>query len=292
MELRQLNTFVRIVQFNSFSKAAESLGYTQSAVTVQIRLLEKELNTKLFDRIGKRINLTAQGKEFLTHAYSILHEVNQAQLSIGEGDELKNELHIGTIESLCFAKLPSILHHFRQNHPKVNVRITLASPEELIEMMEHNQLDLIYILDEPRYNNNWHRVLEVKEAMVFVATPSCRLVGVNDLQLEELLNMPFFLTEKDANYRRAFDRFLASRERVITPLLECSDTEFILKMIEQNEAISLLPYFSVRESIENGKICVLDVTNFHLSMYRQIFYHKDKWKTREMDEFIRLAAEE
>lgn len=290
MELRQINTFIRIVQQQSFSKAAESLGYSQSAVTVQIRLLEEELNVRLFDRISKRIRLTSQGEQFLVHAHNILQEVNRAQLSMGEQDELCGSLHIGTIESLCFVKLPPILHDFRLNHPRVTINITTASPEELIEMMEHNQLDLIYILDEPRYNNNWNRVMEIRESVVFVASPSNPLAGTAGLHLNDLLDMPFFLTEKNANYRRAFDRFLAARKRIVTPLLESSNTEFILKMIEENDALSLLPRFSIEDSAARGKVAILDVMDFRLSMYRQIFYHKDKWKTREMEEFIRLAS--
>ena len=66
MEIRQLATFIRVAQFNSFSRAAESLGYSQSAVTVQIRQLEEELDTRLFDRMGKRIALTDTGERFLT----------------------------------------------------------------------------------------------------------------------------------------------------------------------------------------------------------------------------------
>ena len=65
MEFRQLNTFIQVAKFQSFSKAAEHLGYSQSAITVQIRMLEKELNTRLFDRMGKKILLTSQGQEFL-----------------------------------------------------------------------------------------------------------------------------------------------------------------------------------------------------------------------------------
>lgn len=68
MELRQLQTFVTITQTESFSRAAEVLGYTQSALTVQIRLLENELGVKLFDRMGKRVYLTAPGRQFLGHA--------------------------------------------------------------------------------------------------------------------------------------------------------------------------------------------------------------------------------
>ena len=72
MEIRQLQTFVQAAQLESFSKTAEMLGYSQSAITVQMRLLETELNTRLFDRMGKRVVLTPQGREFLKSANKIL----------------------------------------------------------------------------------------------------------------------------------------------------------------------------------------------------------------------------
>lgn len=290
MELRQLSTFIRAAKLQSFSKAAESLGYSQSAVTVQIRLLEEELGTRLFDRIGRKVTLTPQGSQFLARAYDILYEVNRAKLSVSDETELKNPLHIGTIESLCFSKLPSILRFFREYHPEVAIRITTASPGELIDMMEHNQLDLIYILDEPRFDSNWYKVMEQKEEIVFLSSPSFPLAGRKGIRLEELLGEPFFLTERNANYRRALDQYLASKNILLTPALEISNTEFILKMIEENKGLSFLPRFAVEESAAKGHIRVLDVADFHASMYRQIFYHKDKWKTREMDEFIRLAS--
>ena len=79
MELRQFQTFVQAAQLQSFSRAAQQLGYSQSAVTVQIRLLEKELGTRLFDRMGKQVVLTPQGQKFLMHANTILYEVNRTR---------------------------------------------------------------------------------------------------------------------------------------------------------------------------------------------------------------------
>lgn len=289
MELRQIETFVRAAQMMSFSKAAESLGYSQAAVTVHIQLLERDLNTRLFDRMGKRIALTEQGRAFLTHAYAVIHELNKAQLTLDESTELKGGLHIGTIDSLCYTKLPPVLRHFRTAHPKVKIRITTASPEELFEMMGRNQVDIIYVLDDPKYDNNWHKVMEEREAVVFVASASLGLEQRSPLALDELLAYPFFLTESDANYRRAFERCLASRGKVIQTAIESSNTEFIIKMLEKTSGISLLPLFSVRESVIAGRISMLSVKDFNIVMYRQIFYHKDKWKTREMEEFIRLA---
>ena len=94
----------------------------------------------------------------------MLNEVNKARLSVADAGELHGRLHIGTIESLCFAKLPAVLRQFWQRHPQVVVHVTTGEPETLIEQMERGELDrLIYILDEPRYNNNWRKMMEQRE---------------------------------------------------------------------------------------------------------------------------------
>lgn len=289
MEIRQLQTFVQAAQLESFSKTAEMLGYSQSAITVQMRLLETELNTRLFDRMGKRVVLTPQGREFLKSANKILYEVNKASKSMNEERELTNPLHVGTIESLCTAKFPRILSEFHSLHPRVNLQITVDSPEKLIRMMEHNELDLIYILDTPRWDENWVKVMELAEPVVFVASAASKFAGKDRLVLDDILQEPFFLTEKHANYRQALDQQLALRRQSISPVLEISDTAFIIRMLELNQGLSFLPYFAVEQDIYKHRIITLDVKDIHISMYRQIFYHKNKFRTREMEEFIRLA---
>lgn len=289
MEIRQLQTFVQAAQLESFSKTAEILGYSQSVITVQMRLLETELNTRLFDRMGKRVVLTPQGREFLKSANKILYEVNKASKSMNEERELTNPLHVGTIESLCTAKFPRILSEFHSLHPRVNLQITIDSPEKLIRMMEHNELDLIYILDTPRWDENWVKVMELAEPVVFVASAASKFAGKDRLVLDDILQEPFFLTEKHANYRQALDQQLALRRQSISPVLEISDTAFIIRMLELNQGLSFLPYFAVEQDIYKHRIITLDVKDIHISMYRQIFYHKNKFRTREMEEFIRLA---
>ncbi len=80
MEFRNINTFLKVASTQNFSKAAEQLGYSQSAVTVQIRQLEKELGTPLFERIGKRVSLTERGEEFTAYANEIMRVTNQAMV--------------------------------------------------------------------------------------------------------------------------------------------------------------------------------------------------------------------
>ena len=289
MEIRQLTTFIIAAQMKSFSKAAEMMGYTQAAVTIQIKNLEEELGVKLFDRIGKQVALTKPGQDFLAHAHGIMKSINEAKDAISGGSELTGRLVIGTNESLCFSKLPNILTYFRENHPKMNISILFHSPAYLMEMMEHNKVDVVYMLGSQAFDASCVKEMEEKEPIVFVCSSQCRFAGVKDLQVEDILDQPFFLVEKEASYRRALDRYLESIEKTLVPFVEISDTEFILKMVEKNNGLSFLPRFAVEKSVAEGKLAIMDVKIPEISVYRQIFYHKDKWKTREMDEFIRVA---
>ena len=291
MELRQITTFIRVAQFGSFSQAAASLGYSQSAVTVQIRLLEEELQVRLFDRMYKKVVLTSQGRQFLESAYGIIQEVNRATLSLARGEELSGQLHIGTLESLCFARLPAVVGQFRARYPKVNLQITTGIPEELIAKMERGAVDLIYILDEPLYSNSWNKLLEQREKMVMVASPALgRALGPSRHTLEELLDCPFYLTERDANYRRLLDRRLAAHGRSVTPALESSYASFLLQVLEETEGLSYLPWFLVEERVSQGRLMVVEVEDLQEVMYVQVFSHKEKWTTREMEEFVHLCA--
>lgn len=286
MEFRQVQTFMQISQVKNFSKAAELLGYSQSAVTVQVRQLENELGVRLFDRTGKKVTLTPQGKEFLIHANKIIDDMLKAKEAMNDTNELKNPLHIGTIESLCTVKLPEIVQRFRNEHPKVRIQITIDSPERLFQMMEHNELDVIYILDTPRWNKNWIKVMEKEEPVIFVSTPHYKAAEKEEIEIEEILTEPFYLTERNANYRQALEQELALRKQTLSPVLECSDTAFIKKMLKTGKGLSYLPLFVVEKDIKEGKIAKLNVKDIDITMYRQVFYHANKYMTKEMEKFV------
>ena len=106
--------------------------------------------------------------------------------------------------------------------------------------------------------------------------------------IEELLTQPFFLTEQD-NYRRVLNRRLAARRTILTPSLECGDTSLLIRMLEIDRGVSFLPWYAVENSVKEGRLIRLSVEDCYISLYRQIFSHKEKWRTREMDEFVRVA---
>ena len=289
MELRQINTFIHAAQYQSFTKAALALGYTQSAVTVQIRLLEEELETKLFDRIGKQIRLTEKGEEFLGYAYEVLNLANHAKLAMKEEEELTGSLHIGALDSICFSKLPPIIQFFRQLHPRVHITVSAGSLPELSRMMEHSEVDLIYVIDEPLYNSSWYKAMEIPEPIVFVASPDIDFGPRGSISLEELIKKPFFLTEKGANYRMILDKYLAAKNLAVTPAFETRSPALILKVLRENTGVAFLPYFCIENDLEERRLKVIHVTDIKSFLYLQVFCHKMKRRTREMEAFIRLA---
>ena len=276
MELREIRTFLQIAQKQSFSKAAEALGYSQAAVTVQIKQLEEELGIHLFDRLGKKTVLTHHGEIFYRYAVTILGTVADAKNAVSASTELSGDLTIGTIESICESIFPDLLKKFHQLYPNVSVSIVLDSPDVLLDRMNKNSIDLVYLLDQPIDDKRFIKVLEAPENISFVSSS---------------ISHPFLLTEKNASYRFVLDRCLASLGKEIKPFLEIGNTEFIINMLKQNAGISFLPEFAVRHEVESGILSILPVKDFHMELYRQVLYHKDKWHTGEMDAFIELAKE-
>ena len=290
MEFREISTFLQVAQYQSFSKAARQLGYSQAAVTIQIKQLEHELGVHLFDRIGKQISLTHQGQVFYQYAVSIRNDLERAKNAVSDPSTLSGKLCLGTIESICASIFPDLLAEYHRLHPEVTISIVTDSPGVLLDRMNENAIDIVYLLDRRIYDNRWRKTLEEPEENIFVASPDHELaLTERELELDEVLRFPFFLTEKDASYRHMLEQYLASINRSVKPFLEIGSTEFIIHMLLKNTGISFLPKFTVQRELQQKQLTALNVRGFQMQTWRQIFYHKDKWVTREMQEFLRLA---
>ena len=195
MELRNLTTFVRIAEIQSFSKTAEQLGYSQSAVTMQIKQLEKELQVSLFERIGQHITLTPAGERLLPYALDILHTVKQAENIMHEPEQISGKLRIGTCDSYIISILPPVISEFNTLCPHVEVSLCTALVQDLFRMLRQNEVDIIYFLDEKIYFPEWVKVSEKPEKLYFIASSDSPLAHEKDLTIERLMQEPLYLTE-------------------------------------------------------------------------------------------------
>jgi len=287
MELRQLKSFLKIVELQSFSKAAKALGYSQSTLSIQIHDLEEELGVKLFDRLGRQVEITQPGRLLEEKAQAILRQALEVE-NLWQNRQSAETLRLGMIESLCKAWMPGIIEYFARYYPEIHVTIKIDSPRELMSALDHNQVDLVYVLDKPLYDPKWKRVLNEKEHIVFVGSKDNPFVWRKEVELEELVQQTFFLTEKEDNYRLSLDQYLSARQLSLKPFLEVGDTGFILNMVQRNLGLSFLPEYVVENSQYRDRLKTINVKGFHMSLYRQLFYHNEKWLTMGMKAFLSL----
>lgn len=290
MEIRNIRTFLRVAELQSFTKAADQLGYSQAAVTVQIKQLEEELGTQLFDRIGKHIKLTEHGIRFMDHAMKVLKAAEDASTFVHKDENPSGKLRIGSIASLSMGVLPPVLLEFRTLCPQVETSIeTSRFVTELLDMMRQNDVDLLYFLDRKLYSSEWIKVFERPETIVFVTYPSHPLAGKKNVPMERLLEEPLILTTRGVSYCDDLEQLLAAKGLELHPFLEIGDTDVIIKLLQQQAGISFLPQYLVQEYLDAGILTVITTDIPIIQMWSQLIYHKNKWITPQMRIFIDLV---
>lgn len=290
MEIRNLMTFVRIAEIQNFSKTAEQLGYSQSAVTMQIKQLEAELHAQLFERIGKQVKLTQAGERLLPHALEILDSVRKAERISQEPEQISGKLRIGTCESLVISMLPPVILEMSQLCPHVEISTHTALVPDLFQMLRQNDIDILYFLDEKHDSPEWIKVSERPEKIFFVASAEFSLAGRTRIPLERLLEEPLFLTEKGISYRYAMEQLLAAKGYELHPFWEVGNTDVITRFLLKNKGISFLPEYVVHDYLEQGDLVVLDTECNDIIMWSQLAYHRNKYMTPQMNLFLDLMT--
>ena len=287
MEIRTLITFLRVAELRSFSRSAAQLGYSQAAVTIQIRQLEEELGVQLFERIGKKVRLTEEGRNLIPRAIDVMNAV-RAVRDLGRGDEPAGQLRLGTAESLLISVLPPVMMEFCRRCPKVEFSTCTDMVTGLFDMVRQNDIDVLYFLDRRTNFPEWVKVAERRERALFVTSPANPLAKERHISVERLLMEPLLLTEKGVSYRYAMEQELAAAGQEIRPVLETGNTDILTQMLLKNMGVSFLPEFVVRDYLADGRLAALDTVCPEIEMWSQMVYHRNKLVTPQMEIFLDL----
>ncbi len=292
MELRNVVTFLRVAEMENFTRAAETLGYSQSTVTVQIRQLEEELGYQLFDRVGKRISLTSRGQEFLIYANQLSAISQQIKLIPSqEPASLHGSLRLGILESLFLHIFLPQLPAYHQQFPHITLQTKTESSEELFSLLRHNELDIIFTLGPRRSERDCVRAYEKETDIRFVAAANSPYALHRPLRFGEICRMPLILTERSSIYRRELEYAAAQRDLELTPMLEVDSTSAIISLVKLGMGVSLLPSYVIQSPLQHGELVALEVEDCAFRLWQQVFYHKNKWVTPQMSGFISLLQQ-
>ena len=280
MELKNLETFIQVAELSSFTKAADKLGYSQSTISFQIKQLETSLDTQLFERINHTVTLTQRGKEVLLYAHQMLQLAKKMEQPAQSEQAISGHVRIAMADSLCSWLMEENFNLLRRHYPGITLKIIAASTEEMFRLLNQNEVDLVYTLDNHIYDKNYIIASEEKMQAHFVAETS--FLTEENIPIEHLLSYPFILTEKKMSYRRMMDEKLASMSLEIDPVLEIGNTDLICKLLDQGMGISFLPDYVTEKYVESGKMVRLHIDGFDIDIWKQLLYHRDKWVTPQM----------
>jgi DNA-binding transcriptional LysR family regulator len=204
MDTRQLAAFCEVVDRKSFSQAAERLGVTQPAVSLQIRSLEKRLGTKLLDRSGRRVEPTESGQRLYRAAQRMLAVEGQLLDELaGEDGALRGELTLGASTGPGGTVVPVLLGEFQSEHPELTVALSISDTSRVIEQVAERELELGIVGASPRHRGVVFEPF-FRDEVILVVPPDHRFAG-KEVTLDQLREEPLILMQEGAGVRQVIE---------------------------------------------------------------------------------------
>ena len=255
MELWQLKTFRVIAETLNFTKAAETLHLTQSAVSHQIKALETELGEPLFIRAKRGVILTPAGKVALEYAGRILDEAEEMREKVaGREKALSGRVRVAAATQALVYLFSPFFESFMEENEEVELTFrTTVSTEQTVTDILNGAADVGFA-SMPTYSPTLRFTELVEDELVLVTGNQHRFSKTKKVKPAELESERWILFERGASIRRATDAFFKKLKLEPAKALESNDTYFIKMMIGKGLGISLLPSWSVREEVASGKL--------------------------------------
>ncbi len=255
MEIWQLRTFRVIAETLNFTKAAEILNLTQSAVSHQIKALETELGAPLFIRAKRGVILTSAGKMALEYASRILDEADEMRERVaGREAALVGRVRVAAATQALVYLFSPLFESFMEEHEGIELLFrTTVSTEQTVTDILNGTADVGFA-SMATYSPTLSVEELVEDELVLVAGQKHRFAKLKSIKPANLEKERWILFERGSSIRRATDTFFKKLKLVPAKALESNDTYFVKLMIEKGIGISLLPSWAIREEVKNGKL--------------------------------------
>lgn len=290
MDLTYFRTFREVARRKSFTRAGEELGYAQSSITMQIQKLEREYGVPLFERYGRQLRLTPPGESLLVLAQQMLEIYDQSKEMIAS--QVSGTLTIGTINSLAAYYLPPYLHQLKQLYPGLNIQLFPDSEASILSKVKEGDYDIGLLLDQYPADPSLTCTSVREEQLVLIAPLDHPLAQKTQIQLSDLGNTEFIVTEEGCIYRGKFERLLKDNAVALQVGFELGNVETIKHCVMSGLGLALLPRITVASELEMGKLKQLPLTHAQLTMDLQLLLHPKKWMSQPLQAFIHMLTKQ
>jgi len=290
MHIENLKIFSDLVESQSFSKAAKLNGITQSAVSQQLRAMEKHFNALIVDRSQKQFHLTREGAKLYDSSKELLHLYDKLMSELQEMKKvISGTIHISTIYSIGLHELPPYVKEFLQEFPDVNVRVEYRRANMVYEDILHNAVDFGLVAYPQKM-----RQLEVipfqEDQLVVICAPNSVLAKQKTIDLKELEKFKFIGFDQDIPTRKATDQIFREGKLDIDPVMEFDNIETVKRAVEIDAGVAIVPSTTVQQEVKQGLLYSLQVRGKKLSRPLAIVHRKGRVLTPAMKKFVKLLT--
>lgn len=276
MELKQLEYFMAVCRELHFTRAAEKMGIAQPSLSQQIRLLEHEIGTPLFDRVGKRTVMTEAGKTLLHHCYNVFHELSQARAAISELQGLqRGSLKIGALLTVVNYLLPPTVIAFHRSYPGVELSVLGLRTGDIYDRLLQNELDL-GIVFLPMEHEDLESIPLYKDNLALAAPAGHPVAKEAFVTLNILRETPSVLLPAPYHLRQLVNDQCRALDFTPQPVLEMTTMESIINMVSKGVGVTILPK-AYLDYIDNPAIATVPIQKPALTTQIGVVYRKNKY---------------
>ncbi len=286
MTTRHLKIFSTVYLTGSMTAAAKKLYMTQPSVSQAIRELEEHYETRLFERLYRRLYPTPAGDRLFQYASKMLDMFEEMESSL-KGDSQPQSLELGLFFTAGMLAQPW-LSEFRSKYPSTEVHVQCWKGSELKRLLRCAALDLA-IMEESPGDEDLIQEIFAEDRLVAVVAPDDPLLKHNVIDIETLVKQPLLLREKGAGVRDQFEAQLRELGYSLRPRWESASSLVLLDAASHREGIAILPYELARHALKSGQVAEIPVEGIDLQRRMALTWHRDKYITQAMQDFMDIV---
>lgn len=288
MEIDQVETFLAVVTYGGFHRAAEALRISQPAVSARIRALEESLGVKLFTRVHSSLSLSAAGKALRPVAEQLLRTVALARQSVHElQPNAGGTLNIAAALSICTYFLPDVMKHYQAANPKVLVTLRSGNSLQVLKMVLDGDVDIgvARSLNHPEVETTTLR----DDPLILVGHPTHRNARHRSARLEEIESWPLIFFDRGSSDWTLSQGLFRRAGLLPNVVLEVETIEAAKKMVERKLGLSFLPQIAVAHELRRGTLAAIEIVNAEpLRRNLDVIHARHRPLTRDAQAFLLL----
>lgn len=272
MDTQHLQAFIAIAETGSFSAAAERLHLTQPAVSKRIAILEEQLSSPLFDRIGRQVRLTQAGQSLLPKAQNILGEVDAARRAIADlKGEVRGKLSLATSHHVGLHRLPPFLRDFSRRYPEVKLDLHFLDSEQAYSEILQGRFDIAVVTLAQEEDQRVAAEIIWEDSLRFVAAPNHPLASANKLELADLSPYQAIMPDTDTYTTRLIKALFDRQQQSLEITMVTNHLDTIKMMVAIGLGWGVLP-----ETMIDDELSVLKVKHPPLTRPLGCIYHRQR----------------